>query len=199
MLARLHDRSGQGQAVPEQAWHENGGPPILALARRDPETQTVILVLDATTANTAMFTIATHADEREAHKREVELSAQSMPEGSYGRRNRQAIAAREARVASRLRAIERAYRAAIERDATPTLARRSQSHPSSRACARQGDRARVTGPAASRLCSRTGRRVPPMAPGSTATGPRSPHPTRRRLATPRPCRHLVAGRAACRR
>ena len=120
MLARLHDRSGHGQAVPEQAWSENGGPPILALARRDPETQTVILVLDATTANTAMFTIATHADEREAHKREVELSAQSMPEGSYGRRNRQAIAAREARVANRLRAIERAYRAAIERDAMPT-------------------------------------------------------------------------------
>ena len=119
MLARLHDRSGHGQVVPEQAWPEISGAPILALARRDPETQTVILVLDATTANTAMFTIAAHADEREAHKREVELSAQSMPEGSYGRRNRQAIAAREARVANRLRAIEHAYRTAIERDAMP--------------------------------------------------------------------------------
>jgi hypothetical protein len=121
MLARLHDRSGQGQAVPEQAWCENGGPPILALARRDPENQTINPRLDVTTANTAMFTIATHADEREAHKREIELSAQSLPEGSYGRRNRQAIAAREARVARRLRAIERAYRAAVERDATSTL------------------------------------------------------------------------------
>ena len=119
MLTRLHDRSGNGRAVPEQVWPETSGPPIIALARRDPETQTVILVLDATTANAAMFTIATHADEREAHKREVELSAQSMPEGSYGRRNRQAIAAREARVANRLRAIERAYRTAIERDAMP--------------------------------------------------------------------------------
>ena len=117
MLARLHDRSGHGHAVPEQARPETAGPPILALARRDPETQTVILIMDATTANTAMFAITAHASEREAHIREVERSGQSMPEGSYGRRNRQAIAAREARVASRLRAIEHAHRAAIERDA----------------------------------------------------------------------------------
>jgi hypothetical protein len=39
-----------------------------------------------------------------------------LPEDSYGRRNRQAIAARETRVAARLRAVERAYRTAIERD-----------------------------------------------------------------------------------
>jgi hypothetical protein len=38
-------------------------------------------------------------------------------ECSYGRRNRQAIAAREARVASRLRAVEHAYRMADDRDA----------------------------------------------------------------------------------
>ena len=42
--------------------------------------------------------------------------ASSLPEGSYGRRNRQAIAARETRVAARLRAVEQAYRTAIERD-----------------------------------------------------------------------------------
>jgi len=41
-----------------------------------------------------------------------------VPEGSYGRRNRQAIAARETRIAARLRAVERAYRIAIERDTT---------------------------------------------------------------------------------
>ena len=64
-----------------------------------------------------MFAIAAHADEREAHVREVEQFGQSLPEGSYGRRNRQAIAARETRVAARLRAVERAYRMAIERDA----------------------------------------------------------------------------------
>ena len=131
MLARLHDQARHDHAVPEQAWPETGGPPVLALARRDPETQAVILVMDATTANAAMFAIATHADEREAHMREVELSAQSLPEGSYGRRNRQAIAAREARVANRLRAIEHAHRAATQRDATPAPldALRASRHP----------------------------------------------------------------------
>ena len=77
----------------------------------------VSLVLDATTANIAMFAIAAQADEREAHVREVERFGQNLPEGSYGRRNRQAIAARETRIAARLRAVEQAYRMAIERDA----------------------------------------------------------------------------------
>ena len=63
-----------------------------------------------------MFAIAAHADEREAHVREVERSGQNLPEGSYGRRNRQAIAARETRVATRLRAVEQAYRTATEHD-----------------------------------------------------------------------------------
>ena len=40
--------------------------------------------------------------------------ASNLPEGSYGRRNRQAIAARETRVAARLRAVEQAYRTATE-------------------------------------------------------------------------------------
>jgi regulator of extracellular matrix RemA (YlzA/DUF370 family) len=38
-----------------------------------------------------MFVIAAHADERQAHVREVERSGNSLPEGSYGRRNRQVI------------------------------------------------------------------------------------------------------------
>jgi hypothetical protein len=48
----------------------------------------------------------------------VQRYGETLPEGSYGRRNRQAIAARETRVAARLRAVERAYRIAIERNVT---------------------------------------------------------------------------------
>ena len=75
--------------------------------------------------------------EREAHLREVERFAERLPEGSYGRRNRQAIAARETRVAARLRAVEQAYRTAIERDETftplePTRAPRSPEHANDR-------------------------------------------------------------------
>jgi hypothetical protein len=80
MLAGLHQRARQGLAHPEQAWPETDGPQIVALAGRDPDSQTVSLVLDATTASTAMFAIAAHADEREAHVREVEQFGQILPE-----------------------------------------------------------------------------------------------------------------------
>ena len=74
------------------------------------------MILDATTASTVIFALAGHADEREAHLREVQRHAQTWPEGSYGRRNRQAIAARESRIAARLRAVQHAYQAAAEPD-----------------------------------------------------------------------------------
>ena len=116
MLAGLRERIRQDPGLPEQAWPETDGPRTIALARQDPESQTVSLILDAATANVAMFAIAAHADEREAHIREVERFGESLPEGSYGRHNRQAIAARETRMATRLRAVEQAYRMAIDRD-----------------------------------------------------------------------------------
>ena len=80
MLADLHQRAmARPQPLPEQAWPETDGPQIIALAGRDPDSQTVSLVLDATTASTAIFAIAAHADEREAHVREVERSARACP------------------------------------------------------------------------------------------------------------------------
>jgi hypothetical protein len=126
MLAARYQQARHRLAQPEQGRPEAGEPQITALVHPDPETQTVTLILDTATANTVMFAIAAHADEREAHIREVEQFGQGLPEGSYGRRNREAIAAREMRVAARLRAVERAYRMAIERDAMP--------HEPTRAC-----------------------------------------------------------------
>jgi hypothetical protein len=117
MLAELRERVRQGLGPPEPTWPDTEGPRIIALARRDPDSQTVSLILDATTANIVMFAVAAHADEREAHLREVERFGATLPEGSYGRRNRQAIAARETRVATRLRAVEQAYRMAADHDA----------------------------------------------------------------------------------
>ena len=116
-------RARHNSRAPEPTWPETDGPRITALARHDPETQTVTLVLDTNTASVAMFALAAHASEREAHAREVERSGADWPDGSYGRRNRQAIAARETRVAARLRAVEQA--AAPRPTATPRTRRRS--------------------------------------------------------------------------
>jgi hypothetical protein len=63
-----------------------------------------------------MFAITAYADEREAHVREVERYGRTLPEDSYGRRNRQDIAAHETQVVARLRAVEQAYRTAIDHD-----------------------------------------------------------------------------------
>jgi hypothetical protein len=137
LLKGLHDRTRHGRAHPERTWPEIDEPGPVALASSNPETQTVTLVMDAATASAAIFAIAAHADEREAHIREVQRYGQTLPEGSYGQRNRQAIAARETRMAIRLRAIEQAYRMAIERDAgvrppEPTTACRSPEHAADR-------------------------------------------------------------------
>lgn len=118
MLTGLRERVSQGLGMPEPAWPDTEGQRAIALVRRDPDSRMITLVLDATTANIALHAIAVHASDREAHVREVQQYGYQLHEDSYGRRNREAIAARETRVAARLRAIERAYRTAIDPDAT---------------------------------------------------------------------------------
>ena len=120
LLAAARARARHNSRAPEPAWPETDGPRITALARHDPETQTVTLVLDTNTASVAMFALAAHAGEREAHAREVERSGADWPEDSYGRRNRQAIAARETRVAARLRAVQHAHQAVAGHDTALT-------------------------------------------------------------------------------
>lgn len=132
VLAQLRERVRQRQGVQEPTWPDTEGPQVIALAHRDPWGRTVSLIMDAATANITMFAVSAYAGDREAHVREVEQSGEQLPEGSYGRRNRQAIAAREARVAARLRAIEHAYRTATEHDAevgpAPTQTIRPADH-----------------------------------------------------------------------
>jgi hypothetical protein len=114
MLKSLHDRARNGRTHAERTSLDTEVPRPIALASRNPETQIVTLVLDANTASAAIFAIAAHADEREARIGEVQRYGQTLPEGSYGQLNRQAIAARETRIVARLRAVEQAYRAAAE-------------------------------------------------------------------------------------
>jgi hypothetical protein len=91
-------------------------PAVIALTRWDPMSRTVSLIMDPTTANITMFAVSAHAGDREAHvrgragRRKVArgLLRQTQPSGH--RRPRSSVSAR-------LRAVERAYRSAIEHDA----------------------------------------------------------------------------------
>jgi hypothetical protein len=119
MLEELRNRVREGRPLPEAG---RGGPSsqhVIALARHDPDSQTVSLILDDATANAAIHAISVQAADREARIREIEMSSRNLPEGSYGRRNRESITAREARVTSRLRAVERAYRTALDPEPAP--------------------------------------------------------------------------------
>ena len=119
MLADLRDRVKDGREPPQPARPDAGGQPLIAMARHDPDSQTVSLILDAATANAAIHAISVQAADREARTREIQQASQGLPADSYGRRNRETIAARETRIAARLRAVERAYRTALDPDATP--------------------------------------------------------------------------------
>ena len=138
MLADLHERARHGlQPSPSRPGQTPTDPASSPWPAATPTARRSASSWTTATANIVMFAAAAHADEREAHIREVEQYGQSLPEGSYGRRNRQAIAARETRVTTRLRAAERAYRTATDRDLAfrppePTRTLHSPEHPADR-------------------------------------------------------------------
>jgi hypothetical protein len=116
MLAERRDRIWQGGRKLREP--RPVAIPLIARASRD--SRTVSLKLDPATASLVMAAIAAHAGEREAYARDVYQASRQLPEGSYGRQNREAIGAREMDAATRLRAIERAYHQAISPDPTIT-------------------------------------------------------------------------------
>ncbi len=124
MLADLRDHAiytSRDRKQPRQAQPDPAAREPLAIARHDPATRTVTLILDDATANMAIHAITINAVDREAHTREVQQASQNLPDNSYARLNRQTIAARESRAAARLRAIEHAYRTALDHEAAPPL------------------------------------------------------------------------------
>lgn len=82
----------------------------------DEEADLVTMVLDPKTAAVVMYAARLMASDMEAHSREVLDVAGKLPEGSYGRQNREEIASRRGRVARRLRVLERAYQDVIDKE-----------------------------------------------------------------------------------
>jgi hypothetical protein len=121
LLADLRDRVVNTPSPRSRAHPEPSRPPFIAMVRRDPASRTVSFFLDEATASMAIHAITANAVDREAHTREVQRYGQALPADSYGRRNREVIAARETRIAARLRAIERAYRAAVDLEPTSAI------------------------------------------------------------------------------
>jgi hypothetical protein len=121
MLLEFRQHLEDGAGFPDPGSPGNGTQRPIALTRYDPATRTFRFVLDADTANAAIHAITINALDREAHVREVQINSQHLPEDTYGRRNREDIALREAQTAARLRALERAYRTSLDHSATPGL------------------------------------------------------------------------------
>lgn len=117
LLEDLHERVRESRLHPERAagdWRETFALKPPAMARRDDVTQAVTFIIDGRVAEAAVRAITIDAMEREAHIRQVRQEGAYLSEASYGRENRAAIIARETAVVEGLRAIERAYHAALE-------------------------------------------------------------------------------------
>jgi hypothetical protein len=113
--AREHAQTATRPARPSP---ETARLTVTAHASRDPADPVITMRMDAATAAIVMFAIAANASDRETYAREAERFSHGLPPGSYGKQNRQAIAARETQAANRLRAIERAYQIALGRATT---------------------------------------------------------------------------------
>ena len=108
------DLARRSHRLPQPTSPDASGQDPMALARYDPISRTWGFILDDTTAKAAVHAITVDAFEREARTREVHQDSRQFPQNSYGRQNRRIIAAREAGITARLRAVERAYRAALD-------------------------------------------------------------------------------------
>lgn len=126
LLEDLHERVRKSRMHPERAagdWRERFTLRPAAMARRDIATQAVTFIIDGRVAEAAVRAITMDAMEREAHIRQVRHDGTYLSEASYGRENRAAIIARETAVVDGLRAIERAYHAALESTPSPEFSR----------------------------------------------------------------------------
>ena len=130
MLADAHDRNRHRTSRrSQQATPDNDGSLPTVLASHDPQNRTVTFVLDTATANIAIYAIAAHAQEREAHLREISalrpgtarrLLRQTQPPGHHRPRNPHSHppARRRTRISRRNRTRRRAP-AARARRSTP--------------------------------------------------------------------------------
>jgi hypothetical protein len=121
MLIEMRERAERSHRLPQPTSPDASGQDPMALARYDPISRTWGFILDDTTAKAAVHAITVDAFEREARTREVQEDSRQFPQNSYGRQNRRIIAAREAGITARLRAVERAYRAALDPGAVKAI------------------------------------------------------------------------------
>lgn len=82
----------------------------------DEEAGLITFTMDTRVAGIVIHAVRQLAAEKEAHKREVMAVAERMPEGSWGRKNREEIATRLGRIARPCRSLERAYQDVIDKE-----------------------------------------------------------------------------------
>ena len=86
---------------------------VLANVYHDPIRHTVTLLLDERYAIAVIYAVRALAADYEAHAREVRAVAAKLPPDSCRHTNRQFIAIRRERIASRLRLVESNYRTEV--------------------------------------------------------------------------------------